>query len=176
LGLVNPKHFDAHHLKDQSGQSKSNPAVQASYSLPESLMESIVECTAEQKPLVLLAFLLEQALLDSDNGQQGIAVIFTSSVDSTHRLARLLQLLYGTAGYGPTTCVAEFSSALTQKQRSKLIKQCNSPTNNAASGIRVIVCSDGMSRGMDMFLRLQRRTCTDVDVQRGPEGAEGLLL
>ena len=143
LGLVNPKHFDAHHLKNQ------RTSVKASYSLPESLKESIVECTAEQKPLVLLAFLLEQGLVDKSNDQQGIAVIFTSSIDSTHRLARLLQLLYTAAGYGPTTSVAEFSSALTQKQRAKLLKQCNNPSTSS-SRIRVIVCSDGMSRGMDI--------------------------
>lgn len=150
LGLVNPKHFDSHLLKSRANQIKDGKApVKASYSLPDSLQESIVECTAEQKPLVLLAFLLEQGLLDAQKEQEGIVVIFTSSIDSTHRLARLLQLLYASAGYGPTTCVAEFSSALTQKQRAKLMKQCNSPSS-ASSRIRVIVCSDGMSRGMDI--------------------------
>ena len=153
LGLVNPKHFDAHHLKKSSSsesvQKNKNVSAKTSYSLPESLTESTVECTAEQKPLVLLAFLLEQGLLDEKNKQQGIAVIFTSSIDSTHRLARLLQLLYTTAGYGPATSVAEFSSSLTQKQRAQLIKRCNN-ASGPSSRIRVIVCSDGMSRGMDI--------------------------
>jgi len=149
LGLINPKHFDAHHLNDQSKPANRRGNVQASYSLPDSLKESIVECKAEQKPLVLLAFLLEQATIDAQNNQHGIAVVFTSSVDSTHRLARLLQLLYAKAGYGNTSSVAEFSSALTQTQRSKLISQCNNQSGDS-SRIRVIVCSDGMSRGMDI--------------------------
>lgn len=149
LGLINPKHFDAHHLNEQTKLPGQIGTGQASYSLPETLRESIVECTAEQKPLVLLAFLLEQSSIDDENNQQGIAIVFTSSVDSTHRLARLLQLLYAKANYGETNSVAEFSSALTQKQRSNLMSQCNNESNDS-SRIRVIVCSDGMSRGMDI--------------------------
>jgi len=149
LGLINPKHFDAHHLKDQIKHPDEMGTFQGNYSLPEALRESIVECTAEQKPLVLLAFLLEQASIDDQNNQQGIAIVFTSSVDSTHRLARLLQLLYAKANYGESNSIAEFSSALTQKQRSDLMSQCNDQSNDS-SRIRVIVCSDGMSRGMDI--------------------------
>jgi ATP-dependent RNA helicase DDX51/DBP6 len=119
------------------------------YSLPASLSESMVECTAEQKPLVLLAVLLEQGLLDKENDiHDGIVVVFTSSKDSTHRLARLVQLLWSAADYGPSTSVAEFSSALNQKQRAELMKRCNSNVGN--DKVQVIVCSDGMSRGMDI--------------------------
>lgn len=153
LGLVNPKHFDAHHLRqssEKSGDSNSKSKVQASYSLPETLSESYVECTAEQKPLVLLALLREQEQLDHREKRQGIVVIFTSSIDSTHRLARLLQLLYSSTGYGTASNVAEFSSALTQKQRAALMLRCNKESGDESSLVRVIVCSDGMSRGMDI--------------------------
>jgi len=154
LGLINPKLFDAHHLsvnrQNKHSASKSSASI-SSYSLPEGLSESMVECTAEQKPLVLLACLLEQGLLDkTNNWKNGIVVVFTSSVDSTHRLARLLQLLWSMAKYGKSTCVVEFSSALTQKQRAKLMKRCNKVENGPESRIHVIVCSDGMSRGMDL--------------------------
>lgn len=40
--------------------------------------------------------------------------------------------------------VAEFSSSLGQRQRSHIVRRAR------AGGIRVIVCSDGMARGMDL--------------------------
>jgi ATP-dependent RNA helicase DDX51/DBP6 len=152
LGLVNPKHFNAHQVQNTSRNietGEDNLPANVRYSLPVSLKESIVECSAEQKPLVLLSFLLGQDLLDNQNNHRGIVVVFTSSIDSTHRLARLLQLMYAAAGRGKTTSVAEFSSALTQKQRAKLMKQCNEPSASVQR-VKVIVCSDGMSRGMDI--------------------------
>ena len=152
LGLVNPKQFDAHQLNMSHRGERSvglNPTDILSYSLPRSLSECMVECTAEQKPLVLLAVLLEQGLVDKEsNINDGIVVVFTSSKDSTHRLARLLQLLWAAAGYGSTKSVAEFSSALNQKQRAKLMKRCN--INAEEERVQIIVCSDGMSRGMDI--------------------------
>ncbi len=40
--------------------------------------------------------------------------------------------------------VAEFSSSLGQRQRSRIIRRAR------AGAVRVIVCSDGMARGMDL--------------------------
>lgn len=40
--------------------------------------------------------------------------------------------------------VAEFSSSLDQKQRSRIIRRARE------GAVRVIVCSDGMARGMDL--------------------------
>ena len=134
LGLVNPKFYDAHHLKAGTGTGTSQH-----YTVPVGLSEFTVECTAEQKPLFLLALLLEHKC------ERSILVVFTASLDSTHRLARLLQLLWKEGGIGDPSCVAEFSSALNQTQRSSLVKQCNE-----TSEISVIVCSDGLSRGMDI--------------------------
>jgi ATP-dependent RNA helicase DDX51/DBP6 len=158
LGLVNPKHFDAHHLRDMSISGNSTGVIpspnqsQMTYSLPIGLSEHTVECDAKQKPLVLLALLLEQGLIDKENGiDNGIVVVFTSSIDSTHRLARLLQLLWGRAGYGPASSIREFSSALSQKQRAKLVEKCNvHGSEDESKRIQVVVCSDGMSRGMDI--------------------------
>jgi ATP-dependent RNA helicase DDX51/DBP6 len=163
LGLVNAKHFDAHHLaindKSNDGGNDSSYTSHLTshqrYSVPDSLSEFKVECTAEQKPLVLLALLLELKQRESNNQEgenptNGIVVVFTSSVDSTHRLARLLQLLWGAAGYGPTAAIAEFSSALNHKQRSRLLKKCNDRSSDSGENISVVVCSDGMSRGMDL--------------------------
>lgn len=160
IGLVNPKHYDALHLKSHSQKTKDHSDTnshtyqeqQSYYALPEALSESTLVCSAEQKPLVLLALLLEHAEMNkkgSMNDGNSIIVVFTSSLDSTHRLARLLQILWAAAGYGPVTAVAEFSSALTQQQRASLISQCNNPRQES-SKVEIIVCSDGMSRGMDI--------------------------
>ena len=84
--------------------------------MPEQLQESMVECTAEQKPLVLLALLLERIQqYQSDKTDKSIIVVFTSSLESTHRLTRLLQLLWLAGTYGEPP--VEFSSSLNQQQR-----------------------------------------------------------
>jgi len=113
---------------------------------------------------------------DDDDDDDGIAVVFTSSIDSTHRLTRLLQLLWcgrrrqqqqsGSAigqaaddnggGCGLASSICEFSSALTQDQRFELVRRCRRDNDNEPSSpnddapIRIVVCSDGMSRGMDL--------------------------
>jgi ATP-dependent RNA helicase DDX51/DBP6 len=142
LRLVNPKHFDVHQLTS-TGSRGSNK-----YSMPDGLEEYSVECTAEQKPIVLLALLLEKLQSKGDIAptDKNLIVIFTQSVDSTHRLARLLQLLWATAGYGSPGAVVEFSSALNQSERSLLMTRCNDPKDD----VSIVVCSDGMSRGMDL--------------------------
>eukprot|EP00536_Pseudo-nitzschia_multiseries_P003421 jgi/Psemu1/252649/estExt_Genewise1Plus.C_530017 len=170
LRLVNPKYFSAHDLKrrqaaammghnreSSTDETGGNEKLEGSlYRMPEQLKECTVECTAEQKPIVLLALLLERlqeyrklaesaALSSSTPPQKHTIVVFASSLESTHRLTRLLQLLWQAADYG--TPPVEFSSALNQHQRSKLMKRCNDPGDRSVS---VLVCSDGMSRGMDL--------------------------
>ena len=152
LRLVNPKHFDARKVRETGlqdtiyGKDSNNR-----YSMPHQLLEYSVECTAEQKPIVLLALLLERLdiLTDTDTTKgkkKSVVAVFTSSLESTHRLARLLQLLWKAANYGSPDAVAEFSSSLNQKERSHLVKRCGDAEDN----ISVVVCSDGMSRGMDI--------------------------
>lgn len=136
LSLVNPKHFNVHQLKGETNK----------YSMPAALDEFYVECTAEQKPLVLLSMILERLSSErNQTDQKRMIAIFTASLDSTHRLARLLQLLWGALRYGKDA-VVEFSSSLNQQERAALMKRCNDPDDT----LSVIVCSDGMSRGMDI--------------------------
>ena len=137
LKLVNPKHFDVHQLMAK-GRAASNK-----FSMAQGLSEYSIECKAEQKPIVLLALLLE---LLQDKDEKWTVVVFTSSVDSTHRLARLLQLLWIRGKFGDSHAVAEFSSALNQSERTALMGRCHDPNDS----ISVLVCSDGMSRGMDL--------------------------
>jgi ATP-dependent RNA helicase DDX51/DBP6 len=148
LNLTNPKYFNAHHLKRAKGGGGNKNAVEASlYRMPDQLEESIVECSAEQKPLVLLALLLErlQESRKNEATEKEMIVVFTSSLESTHRLTRLLQLLWQAAGYREPPM--EFSSTLNQHQRSELMERCNDPRDHSVS---VLICSDGMSRGMDL--------------------------
>ena len=152
LRLVHPKHFDAHHLRTATSTDlEKSGGTGHVYSMPDTLEEFTVECTAEQKPIVLLSILLEQMELNAQSDNRGetgkhIIVVFTASLEATHRLARLLQLLWGSAGFGDPGLVAEFSSALNQKQRSDLMRRCNDRNDP----VSVVVCSDGMSRGMDI--------------------------
>lgn len=164
LGLVNPKHFDANFLKRTARMEENADAENTHYEpdaragryfVPEGLSESMVECTAEQKPLVLLALLLdeEKNYADTMSGKDdrdsvNLCIVFTSSVDSTHRLARLLQLLWEAGGYGPSSAVAEFSSSINAKQRAAILRRCRS--SDTKKRVSVLVCSDGMSRGMDL--------------------------
>ena len=160
LGLVHPKFFNLHGLDRKSSTTShvDNPktTMHEPYSLPSRLVEYTLECTAQQKPLVLLSLILEQKQQSQSNPTptHDIHVVFTSSVESTHRLTRLLQLLWSTANYGPSTAVAEFSSALSQKQRSQVLGQCTSlrdgDDTTRQEQIEILVCSDGMSRGMDL--------------------------
>ncbi len=161
LGLVNPKHFDANVLKqlerlsENDGRDSHVETIKTGrYSVPEGLREKMVECTAEQKPLVLLALLLDEvrnqnfASAQGDSDSINLCVVFTSSIDSTHRLARLLQLLWVAGGFGKSSAIAEFSSSISAKQRAAIIRRCRYP--DAKDKISVLVCSDGMSRGMDL--------------------------
>lgn len=162
LGLGNPKHYDANFLKrsaaqmDQNNEGEVASAVKAGrYFVPEGLVESMVECTAEQKPLVLLALLLDEEKNHTnthkgkdDTGSVNLSIVFTSSVDSTHRLARLLQLLWEAGGHGSSSAVVEFSSSISAKQRAAILRRCRS--SDAKQKVSVLVCSDGMSRGMDL--------------------------
>ena len=163
LRLINPKYFNAHDLKRRSstgvndsrdiGNMNGNNLENSLYRMPEQLKECTVECTAEQKPIVLLALLLErlkeyeESSISSPNRKKkkNIIVVFTSSLEATHRLTRLLQLLFAAGNYG--TPPVEFSSNLNQNQRSMLMKRCNDENDRSVS---VLICSDGMSRGMDL--------------------------
>ena len=149
LRLVNPKQYDVGRHKKATAKKERNLL----YTMPDQLCEFTVECTAQQKPIVLLALLLGRLRREESSekkaGESTIIVVFTASLESTHRLTRLLQLLWISGGYGPASRIAEFSSSLNQSQRSNLMARCNG-TAEKDDPVSVVVCSDGMSRGMDI--------------------------
>ncbi|CCI45035.1 hypothetical protein ABG067_004551 [Albugo candida] len=105
------------------------------YETPEKLEEWLVECDSESKPLRLVQLLLQF--------HDQMTLVFTSSVNATHRLTRLLQLMFKELN-GDDIGVQEYSSSLTLQQRRKLVAKCKKGLN------RVLVCSDAMARGMDL--------------------------
>ncbi|KAJ0401224.1 hypothetical protein ATCC90586_001040 [Pythium insidiosum] len=132
---------DAEHAEPHDGaetaepiepETVATPKEEKMYATPANLDEYVIECDTGSKPLVLLEIL-------SEYKASGLTIIFTASVNSTHRLARLLQLY----AEEPER-IREFSSSLTQKQRSALVADCK------RREIDVVVCSDAMARGMDI--------------------------
>jgi ATP-dependent RNA helicase DDX51/DBP6 len=106
----------------------------ARYIVPETLQEYMVLCDMNEKPLIVLYLMLHQHM--------SATLCFTSSVETTHRLYRLLQLHGGIS-------VAEYSSQLSQKERHEIINQF------CRGKIQLLVCSDGMARGMDLQQNVQ---------------------
>ncbi|KAE9120883.1 hypothetical protein PF010_g7316 [Phytophthora fragariae] len=114
---------------EEDGEEASGSAKM--YSTPTNLEEYWFECDTGSKPLVLLELLSEFA--------GALSIVFTASVNSTHRLARLLQL----HSTHPER-IREFSSSLSQKHRSALVADCK------VGRVETVVCSDAMARGMDI--------------------------
>ncbi|KMZ66911.1 DEAD-box ATP-dependent RNA helicase 1 [Zostera marina] len=101
------------------------------YNLPKKLESYGLICTTEKK-LLNLAALLED--LDSEK-----SIVFTSSINLTHRLCTSLNLL------GCLPCkINEYSRLQNQSARSKILKDFRE------GRIDVLVSSDGMTRGMDV--------------------------
>ena len=119
-----------------------NPAyyslnIKEMYTFPKQLIQQYIVINDESnKPQSLLSLLKNTADDNKSTDDIPQTVIFTSSINSTHRLYRLLEILH----YN----VAEFSSILTQKQRNKIILQFKQKK------INILICSDVMARGMDI--------------------------
>ena len=118
---------------------------QKRYTMPEGLRGSFYLCEAAEKPLLLLYVLSRITLVGEgkggsvsgvrDRGEQ--VLIFTSSLESCHRVARLLQVW----GYHAS---AEYSSSLSQHQRTQLLSAFR------ARHLSILVTSDLMARGLDI--------------------------
>jgi ATP-dependent RNA helicase DDX51/DBP6 len=115
-------------------------AARARYTLPRSLHQAFVVCSAAEKLVALLHLL--RLLEGQGAGVEAVglrALVFTNSVDTAHRLARLLQLFGGLRG-----AVVEFSAALPQAKRAAVLAAC------AEGAVSVLVASDAAARGLDL--------------------------
>ncbi|KAJ0980730.1 hypothetical protein J5N97_008985 [Dioscorea zingiberensis] len=101
------------------------------YKLPEKLKSYKLICESKLKPLYLVA------LLQHLSGEK--CLVFTSSVESTHRLSILLKF-FGDLPFK----FSEYSGLQHQSVRSKALKAFRD------GEIDVLVSSDAMTRGMDV--------------------------
>lgn len=101
------------------------------YRLPEKLQSFKLICNSKLKPLYLVA------LLGELQGEK--CIVFTSSVESTHRLSTLLNF-FGDLPFQ----FSEYSRLQRQSVRSKTLKAFREGT------IQVLIATDAMTRGMDV--------------------------
>ena len=126
LNLVNPR-FISSGSKDQS------------YSLPKKLKEYKLVCPVSFKLHTLLALILK---IKGDNLKNKQIIIFTSTVEITHRLTNFLKEIYrmNYISYIPV----EYSSKISEISR---INSLNKFTSGEAS---ILIASDGATRGIDI--------------------------
>lgn len=116
------------------------------FNLPLQLKEKICIGDAAQKPLQLATILFDRTFDDATRGK--MALIFSSSVETTHRLCRMLQLMNGqTEGskvfkFGGLVC--EMSSMISARERESIMAQAE------AGSVKVLVSSDHLARGIDL--------------------------
>uniref|UniRef100_A0A2P2KIR0 ATP-dependent RNA helicase n=1 Tax=Rhizophora mucronata TaxID=61149 RepID=A0A2P2KIR0_RHIMU len=101
------------------------------YQLPEKLESYQVICDSKLKPLYLIS------VLKNLGGEK--CIVFTSSVESTHRLCTLLNFFDDL-----NVKIKEYSGLQRQSVRSKTLKAFRE------GDIQVLVSSDAMTRGMDV--------------------------
>lgn len=142
LGLRFPTYFSATSVVTSQGAPSLEPATERAsdgkrlYTMPPSVHHAMVVCSAEEKPVALSRLL---RVLEGEGGGGLRALVFTNSVETAHRLTRLLQLLGGLSGR-----VVEFTATLSQSARSAVLEAA------AAGVVSVLVASDAAARGLDL--------------------------
>ncbi|XP_030476265.2 DEAD-box ATP-dependent RNA helicase 1 [Syzygium oleosum] len=106
-------------------------AGQRRYRFPEKLESYKLICQSKLKPIYLVA------LLQNLGGEK--CIVFTSSVESTHRLCTLLNFFTDLP-----LKIKEYSGLQRQSVRSKTLKAFRD------GDVQVLVSSDAMTRGMDV--------------------------
>jgi ATP-dependent RNA helicase DDX51/DBP6 len=143
LELRNPQYFIVH--GEQSSPSQQNnilDAVTEKFSMPASLSEYMIISETAKKPLMFFHLLRTQ--------QVSNALVFTKSAESTGRLLRLLDffeelLLKQNMKTAPERLIASaYSSDLGVGERKTILEKFK------AQKINLLVCSDLVSRGIDI--------------------------
>ena len=135
--------------------------AQSEYNLPSTLIEYKCVTETSKRPLLLLSILFEatgiisNGLYDFSFPEQSsnMCIIFSSSLASTHRLCRLLQLVnrqhevesdISSSSYTFGGKVCEMSRAVDKQNRQRVMSE-------AAEGkVRLLIATDHMSRGIDL--------------------------
>lgn len=126
-----PSKLGRFHLKYPRYVAISTEDNDYRHKLPEKLKESKFIISAEQKPLLLVTLL---KLIKPTK-----TIVFSSSLESTHRLALMLRNLEDIVG-----STAEYSAAMSPETR------CLALQSFRDGKITTLVSSDAMTRGMDV--------------------------
>ncbi|EER09274.1 ATP-dependent RNA helicase DBP6, putative [Perkinsus marinus ATCC 50983] len=114
------------------------------HATPENLRHRFVVARAEQKKPGVLVSILGEIYPPTASEATSRTMIFCGSVEHAHRLARLLQIyVVGNENIKEGIKIREFSAALNQKQRVRLLEAFRT------GRIHVLVCSDVAARGLD---------------------------
>jgi len=109
--------------------------------MPASLSESAIIVPSKRWKLAGLLNLLRPWDDPSVNATAS-SIIFTKSVESAHKLARLLQLAF--VSTRSSSAVMEFSAGLSSNRRRQAVESLSGKDKRL-----VVICSDAMSRGID---------------------------
>lgn len=161
LDMRHPTIFQIESQPSKVKQAKSNAGDESSkpkYSVPSTLLETgCVIRNIQEKPAALLHILgwatdtrNKFANLSVQPGN-GSKLVFTNSIEAAHRLCRLLELcsyILGRSG-----AVFEMSGELSAERRREVVNYVKQQPQQGSdtSSAPVIVCSDVLSRGMDIF-------------------------
>lgn len=134
LSLFQPKLFTSIVETEEGSaeklkETKSDTFV-GKYTTPNELTEKYIETSMDLKPLVLFKFIKQENLKRT--------LIFTHSVESTHRLTILLKAMFK-----DEISVQEISSHLQPKNRIELIDQFSK------GSIDLLISTDSLARGID---------------------------
>ncbi|KAK6483454.1 ATP-dependent RNA helicase DDX51-like [Huso huso] len=135
LGLHQPRLFTSvHSEKQRSGQGfephrTASGQTEEKFNFPQGLTEYYVPCNLNNKPLILLHFLLRLKF--------NPVLCFTNSREASHRLYLLVRSYGGVAA-------AEFSSRLSPNERKKTLKEFEQ------GKIQLLISTDATARGIDV--------------------------
>lgn len=138
--------------------SNDHLKLEQKYSVPSTLLEiGYVIKKIQEKPAALLYLLGWTANWESGSEKKpgvsgnGAKLIFTNSIESAHRLCRLLELC--SYALGLTCPILEMSGELSAERRREVVNFVKGqPRQDDKSNMApVVVCSDVLSRGMDIF-------------------------
>lgn len=158
LDVRNPTFFEPKTDSDGSGEN-----AEVKYSVPSTMTErGWVVKEIQFKPMGLLRVLgwisadgmrnVGTANDDPDFAVTGTKLVFTNSVESAHRLCRLLELC--AYALGREGDVLEMSGELTAKRRSTVletVRHAQAARKGGKGRFLVVVCSDVLARGMDIL-------------------------
>lgn len=148
---------------EDDSEINNDKSLSVKYVVPTSLIESgFVVKKAKDKPAALLSLLGWTAPLPASQvenirvpvEQDSVKLVFTNSIDSAHKITRLLEL----AAYDLKIPVRifEMSGELSASRRRFVVDQAKRPLTHLeeehdGNVITIIVCSDLLSRGMDIL-------------------------